>query len=90
MEDRHAQKEQARQNHNDRDIGLGVESFREEIRAVHRQHQKVAMGEVDDAHDAESQRQSDADEAIDSAEQDAGHDRLQDRSIFTPDHAPWR
>ena len=35
------------------------------------QHQKLAVGEVDDLHDAEDQRQADGDQRIDQSERDA-------------------
>jgi hypothetical protein len=35
------------------------------------QHQQLAMGEIDDLHDAEDQRQADGDQGIEQAERDA-------------------
>jgi hypothetical protein len=39
-------------------------------RGVHPEHQELAVREVDDAHDAENQRQPDGNEGVDPAEQD--------------------
>ena len=43
----------------------------------HAQHQQLALGEVDDAHDAEDQPEADAHQAVDAADGDAGGERVQ-------------
>ena len=44
----------------------------------HPQHQELALGEVDDAHDAEDEAEADAHQAVDGADGDTGGDRVQD------------
>ena len=44
-----------------------------------REHQKFAVREVDDAQHAEDQRQADAHQRIDAADEDAGKDELPER-----------
>ncbi len=46
---------------------------------IHGDHHELALGEIDDAHDAEDQVQPDADEAVDPAEQDAGDQDVEER-----------
>ena len=46
-----------------------------EKRAVHAEHDELALGEVDDADHAEDQVEPDADEAVNPAEQDADDER---------------
>ena len=77
MEHEDAEQEQAGKHHDDGEVGFGMECLREEISAIHRDHQELAVGEVDDAHHPEGQGQPNADQAVDAAEQYAGDDRLQ-------------
>ena len=44
---------------------------------IHADHQKVALGEIDDPHRAEDDPQPDAHQGIGSADQDARGERLQ-------------
>ncbi len=44
---------------------------------VHAEHQKIALGEIDDAHRAEDDAEPDAHQRIGAADQDAGGQRLQ-------------
>src|SRR5215467_5569444 len=48
-------------------------------REVHAQHQELAVGEVDHAHDAEDQRQPHRDEGVDAAQQHGGDEELGER-----------
>ena len=43
----------------------------------HAQHEQLALGEVDDPHDAEDQPEADAHQAVDAADGDAGGERVQ-------------
>ena len=43
---------------------------------IHAQHQEVALGKVDDAHDPEDQPEADAHQAVDGADQQPGDERL--------------
>src|SRR5262249_34941163 len=57
---------------------------RDEIEArEHAQHEELALGEVDDAHDAEDEPEADAHETVDAADRDARGDRVQ--NIFDQD-----
>ena len=52
--------------------GLHAER-REDIEGgVHAEHHELALGEVDDPHDAEDERQADAHQAVDRADRQAG------------------
>ena len=44
---------------------------------VHAQHQQLALGEIDDAHDAEDQPEPDAHQAVDATDGEAGGERVQ-------------
>ena len=46
--------------------------------AIHAEHQQFALGEVDDAHDAEDQPEADTHQAVDAADGKAGGERVQD------------
>ena len=59
--------------------GIDVEQLEDEEGDVHPEHQQIAVREVDDAHDAEHERQPDADEGVDPADQDATQQRLQEQ-----------
>ena len=43
----------------------------------HAQHQQLALGEIDDLHDAEDQPEADAHQAVDAADGDARGERVQ-------------
>ena len=43
----------------------------------HAQHQQLALGEVDDPHDAEDQPEADAHQSVDAADRDARGERVQ-------------
>ena len=43
----------------------------------HAQHEELALGEVDDAHDPEDEPEADAHQAVDGADRDARGDRVQ-------------
>lgn len=45
-------------------------------RTVHAQHEELALGEVDDAHQTEDQPESDTHQSVDRADQEPGNDRL--------------
>ena len=50
----------------------------DEIQAgEHAQHQQLALGEVDDSHDAENQPEADAHQSVDAADRDARGKRVQ-------------
>ena len=57
---------------------VGVEVQRAEQREgdVHADRHELAVREVDDAHDAEDEREPDSDHGVDAAREDAGGDRL--------------
>src|SRR5262249_46400943 len=59
-------------------VGIEPEIFRHRPGAVHREHQELAVGEVDDAQHAEDQRQADAHERVDAADEQTGDDQLSD------------
>jgi hypothetical protein len=70
------------QNRNERpsDIaegGLDAEGCKAIKSCVHAQHHEVAVGEVDDPHDAENQSKPNAHQTVDGADQKAGDQRLQ-------------
>src|SRR5262249_39486611 len=46
---------------------------RQEVRDVHAEHHEVALGEVDDPHDAEDQREANAHERVHPAHEQPGH-----------------
>src|SRR5262249_44681899 len=51
---------------------------RDEIQAgIHAKHQQLALGEVDNAHDAEDQPEPDAHQPVDTADRHAGGDGVQ-------------
>src|SRR5262249_51497705 len=59
-----------RYRHQHDEVGIdGVEEERP-VCEVHAEHQELAVGEVDDAHDAEDQGEPDRDEGVDAPEQD--------------------
>ena len=43
----------------------------------HAEHQQLALGEIDDAHDAEDEPEADAHQAVDTADGDARGERVQ-------------
>ena len=45
---------------------------------IHAEHQKIALSEIDDAHDPVNESEADTHEAVDAADQNAGRKRLQD------------
>ena len=57
--------------------GLHAERGEEIERRIHAEHHEVALGEVDDPHDAEDQAEPDAHQAIDRADQKSGGQGLQ-------------
>ena len=67
--DGHAQQPHRRRDHQHRQVGVDPELRVGHIGAVHAEHHEVALGEIDDAHDAEDEVQTDADQAIDPAQQ---------------------
>ena len=52
--------------------GLNPERGEKIERRIHAKHHEIAMGEVDDAHDAEDQPEPDAHQAVDGADQKPG------------------
>ena len=57
--------------------GLHAQRGEEIERRIHAEHHEVALGEIDDAHDAEDQPEADAHQAVDRADQKPGGQRLQ-------------
>ena len=57
--------------------GLHAERGEEIERRIHAEHHEIALGEVDDPHDAEDQPEPDAHQAIDRADQKPGGQGLQ-------------
>src|SRR5213592_3889292 len=55
---------------------------------VHAEHEKLAVGEVDHAHDAEDQREADGDEGVDDPEQDRRDRELRDDVYLRWSQAP--
>ncbi len=47
------------------------------VGGVHAEHHEIALGEIDDPHHAENQREANAHQSVDRAEQQAGCQRLQ-------------
>ena len=72
----HADHEQDRHRDGKRHQRIDPEARREEEADVHADHHEFALGEVDDLHDAEDQRDADAHQRIDSADQQAVNDGL--------------
>jgi hypothetical protein len=72
------EQEHGRHDRDDGIVGIEPEIFRHRPGAVHRKHQELAMGEIDDAQHAEDQRQADAHERVDAADEQAGEDELPD------------
>ncbi len=57
--------------------GLDAECRGQIQSEIHADHQELALGEVDDPHDAEDQTKADAHQRIDAADQQPGDERLQ-------------
>src|SRR5437879_9333205 len=55
---------------------------------VHAEHEELAVGEVDHAHDAEDQREADGDEGVDAPEQDRRDRELRDDVYLRWSQAP--
>jgi len=73
--------EEERDCHEHDEVGVGrVEIERPECE-VHAEHQELAVGEVDHAHDPEDQGQPDRDEGVDPPEQDR-RDREGDEDAY--------
>jgi len=53
------------------DVRIDLEVIKQNVRGVHPHHKKCAVSEVDDAHDAEDQRQAHADESVERSRQQA-------------------
>src|SRR5262249_52232217 len=63
------------------EVGVGGVEIERPEREVHAEHQELAVGEVDHAHDPEDQGQPDRDEGVDSPEQDR-RDREGDENAY--------
>src|SRR6516164_5582335 len=74
-----AEDEHQRCNHEQRQVRVDPEIGGTEIGRIHCQHHKFALREIDDAHDTENKIQSDADETVNAAEQDAGNQDVEKR-----------
>jgi hypothetical protein len=57
---------------------VDVIAERQIVGEVHPQHHEVALGEVDDPHDAEDQREADAHERVDAAHEQPRDEVLQE------------
>ena len=55
---------------------IDAEDFRRDNAGKHAVHHQFAMREIDDPHHAESEAQSDGEDAVNSANQNAAEDRL--------------
>ncbi len=74
----HAEQEHGRHDGDDRHIGVEAEQLGDRPGAVHREHQEFAVREVDDAQHAEGEREADAHQGVDAADENAGKDQLAD------------
>ena len=72
------EQEHGRHDRHDGIVWVEAEIPRHRPGAVHRDHQEFAVGEIDDAQHAENQRQPDAHQGIDAADEQAGKDELAD------------
>src|SRR5262249_17059659 len=61
---------------------IDAEALVEHERGVHPEHHEGAVGEVDDAHDAEDQRHAHADESVERAGEEAVDDGLHQRPHY--------
>ena len=57
---------------------LQAERAEQVERSVHAEHHEIALREIDDAHDAEYQREADAHQPVDHADQQPGDEGLKD------------
>ena len=76
MLDQHADDEQHRHRHDQRDDRVDAELGGEEEADVHPDHHEFALGEIDDLDHAEDQRDADADERVNPADEQAVDDGL--------------
>ena len=76
MLEQHADHEQHRHRHEQRQQGIDAELVGEKEADVHPDHHEFALGEVDDLDHAENQRNADADKRIDAADEQAVDDGL--------------
>jgi hypothetical protein len=76
--DRGPEYEQRRCHQRRRQQGIDREEREQKERRIHRDHQKFAMGEIDDIHQAEDQRQPHGDQAVEQPHQKAAGETLND------------
>ena len=76
MLDQHADHEQHRHRDEKRKKRIDAELVGEEEADIHPDHHEFALGEVDDLDHAEDQRDADADERVDAADEQAVDDGL--------------
>ena len=76
MLDQDACHEQHRHRDEQRNNGIDAELVGEKEGDIHPDHHEFALGEVDDLDHAEDQRDADADERIDAADEQAVDDGL--------------
>ena len=74
--DDEADDEEQRDRHEHDEVGIDREGDERPEGEVHPEHQELAVGEVDDAHDAEDQGEPDRDQGVDPPEQDRRDDEL--------------
>ena len=71
------QEERGRAEH-ESDVGIDAGLRREKVGEVHPPYHHVAVREIDDAHDAEDEREPHGHEAVDTAEEDPADQPLED------------
>ena len=77
-----ADQEERRNEDRQGEVGIDAELRLQEIRAVERQHQQAAVGEVDDVQHAVDQREPERDQRVDRADGEAvQHGRHEDGNV---------
>ena len=83
--DKQAKAKQQRSNHGHGRVGRHPRGGYDRPCGVHGEHEKLAMGKIDDLQNAKDQGEADRHDGVDAAQHDAGDEQLQDRA-----HRPRR
>ena len=78
LEDDVANEDHGQQDDGQGQVGVDLQISEEAVDDIHRHHQVVGVGEVHQLHNAENERQANADQGINAAHQQAGNDALKE------------
>ena len=76
----HREAQEEEKGHGDGERGEGIQPGQRPRpeRGEHGEHEELAVGEVDDLHEAEDEGEAGGDEGIDEAHEETAHEALQD------------